>query len=373
MPRNTPVDYEAAPNDALAKWVAQRYAAQADYENLLNERENQILALSEASGPRSDKYLNAKKDLDRAEHEYERINANIRRPLSRWELPFWVLVAFALALAFFEAPVNKFLFDVALQSSNLTSWTISFGFACALLLLAHVAGFSLRQIWSSYRKRIVWSSLIIFILMIGILFVLVSILTVARASFAAEAGTIRDLLSEVRTTIQSAGVWGALRSAFSNLSALVLATVNIGGIFMTTMLSFFKHVADKDFDAVATTVERRRKHLAKIVKDFVSRKSKIVKDFAPDLAGHGAVHKTANMNIIELKKRLGHELEEEDRHVIDRLDTMAEESEHWRDASTETTNVVSAKRPASASGQGPNSPTNRREPTLVAGERREAG
>ena len=372
MPRNTPVDYEATPSDALAKWQAQRYAAEADYQNLLNERENQILALSEKSGPRSDKYLNAKKDLDRAERDYERINATIRRPLSRWELPFWVLLIFALALAFFEAPVNKFLFDVALQSSNLTSWTISFGFACALLLLAHVAGFSLRQIWSDYRKRVVWSSLVIFLLMASILFALVSILTVARASFSAEAGTIRDLLSEVKTTIESVGMWGALRNAFSNLSALVLATVNLGGIFMTMMLSFFTHDPDKDFDAVARTVERRRKRLAKIVKEFVGEKSKIVKDFAPDLAGHGAVHKTANMNIIELKRRLGQELEDEDRLVIDKTDTMAEESEHWHDVSTETTNVVSARKPTPAtSGQPP--PAARREPTLVSGERREAG
>lgn len=372
MPRNTPVDYEATPSDALAKWQAQRYAAEADYQNLLNERENQILALSEKSGPRSDKYLNAKKDLDRAERDYERISATIRRPLSRWELPFWVLLIFALALAFFEAPVNKFLFDVALQSSNLTSWTISFGFACALLLLAHVAGFSLRQIWSDYRKRIVWSSLVIFLLMASILFVLVSILTVARASFSAEAGTIRDLLSEVKTTIESVGMWGALRNAFSDLSALVLATVNLGGIFMTMMLSFFTHDPDKDFDAVARTVERRRKRLAKIVKEFVGEKSKIVKDFAPDLAGHGAVHKTANMNIIELKRRLGQELQDEDRLVIDKTDTMAEESEHWHDVSTETTNVVSARKPTPAiSGQPP--PAARREPTLVSGERREAG
>jgi hypothetical protein len=338
----------------------------------LNERGNQIVSLSEKAGPRSDKYLNAKKDLDRAEQEYERINATIRRPLHRWELPFWVLLSFAFALAFFEAPVNKFLFDVALQSSNLTSWTISFGFACALLLLAHVAGFSLRQVWSTYRKRIVWSSLVIFVLMAAILFVLVSILTVARASFAAEAGTIRDLLSDVRTTLQSVGVWGALRNAFGNLSALVLATVNIGGIFMAMMLSFFTHDPDKDFDAVAHTVERRRRRLAKIVREFISRKEKVVKEFAPDLAGHGALHRTANMNIIEMKRRLGQELDGEDSEVIDKLDTMAEDSEHWRDASTETTNVVTARKAAPPSPQ-PGPSAVRREPTLVAGERREAG
>jgi len=82
------------------------------------------------------------------------------------------------------------------------------------------------------------------------------------------------------------------------------------------------------------------------------------------------------MNIIELKKRLGQELEEEDRFVIDRSDTMAEESEHWQDASSEVTSVVSTRRvtpSASSAGQSPQAGGARREPTLVTSERREAG
>ena len=37
----------------------------------------------------------------------------------------------------------------------------------------------------------------------------------------------------------------------------------------------------------------------------MSGKEKVVRDFAPQLAGHGANYKTANKNVIELKKRLG--------------------------------------------------------------------
>ena len=37
------------------------------------------------------------------------------------------------------------------------------------------------------------------------------------------------------------------------ISALVLVTVNIGGIFMTMMLSFLTHDPDKDLDAASRT------------------------------------------------------------------------------------------------------------------------
>jgi TRAP-type C4-dicarboxylate transport system permease small subunit len=374
MPKKQSGRYQIEPAEALAKWLGQRYDAEAAYQDILNRRGNQILAISERCGPRSERYVAQQNELDAAEREDERIRVVVGRPLNRWHIPFWVLVAFGLALAFFEAPVNKFLFDVALQSSNLFSWTISFGFACALLILAHIAGFSLRQIWSEHRRRIVWSSLVIFILMFFALFVLVSILTIARAWFSAEAGTIRDLVSDVTSTVQAVGIWTTLRNAFADISALVLVTVNIGGILMTMMLSFFTHDPDKDLDAASRAVERHRARLAKIAKEFVSSKEKIVRDFAPQLAGHGANYKTANKNVIELKKRLGQPLDEQDNRVIDERDRLAEDSEHWLDISSPgpQIEIVSDRTKAPGATQQASPGPGRRDPTFTDG-RRQAG
>lgn len=368
--RKSPADYEADPAEALAQAQGQRYASRADYENLLNERENHILGLSEKSGPKSDRFLNARKDLEKAEREFERIHAVVRRPLNRWAFPPRVFLLLALLLAAFEAPVNKFLFDAALESTNLASIGISFGFACGLLFLAHVAGLSLRQIWSEHRKRVVWTSVVLFLLMLAVLFALVSILTVARATFSAEAGTIRDLLSDVGSTIRQAGIFGALARAMSDMSALVLATVNIGGIFMTMMLSFFMHDADKDFDQASRTVERQRRKLSEIVDEFTTSKNKIVKEYAPHLAGHSANYKTANMTVIALKKRLGQEFEDEDHIVIDKLDTLAEDSAHYPDVQKVTAEIRPVRQPGPGTGPGPVlSGGARREPKFAAGER----
>lgn len=375
MQKKSSGGFQTDPSDALAKWLGQRFDAEHAYVDMINRRENQILACSEETGPHSEKYLNAARDVEAAEREDERIRVVVGRPLNKWHLPFWVLIAFGLALAFFEAPVNKFLFDVALQSSNLFSWTISFGFACALLLLAHVAGFSLRQVWSEHRKKVVWSSLIIFVLMFGGLFTLVSILTIARAWFSAEAGTIHDLVSGVASTLQSVGVWGALRNAFSDMSALVLVTVNIGGILMTMMLSFFTHDPDKDFDSAARAVDRRRTALAKIVKEFNKRKARIVSDHVPQLAGHSANYKTANKNVIELKNRLGQPLDEQDHRLLDERDTLAEDSDHWQDINRQTRTdprAASRKQGPIGSVSLPASP-GRREPSLNVRGQNQAG
>lgn len=317
----------ADPHEALAKFEAHRAGARASYEDILNQRGNLIYALNERSGPRSKPYQNAEHELDRNRAEHDRIKSVIRRPLNRWQVRGWIIVIVGVVLALLEAPVNKFLFDVALQSSNLASYTISIMFASVLLILAHVCGRSLRQIWSEYRKRVVWSSLLIFLLTIVVLATLVSILTVARASFAASSGSIEDLFQGVRSTVGTLGIWGALLNAFSDLSALVLATINIGGIFMTMMLAFFTHDPDKDFDQAARAVERDQKKLDKIHRAYLKAKAAIIKDLAPDLSGFSANHKAANMGVIESKRRLGFPLESIDHEVIDKLDQMSEDAE----------------------------------------------
>ena len=320
-------DFANDPALSLAKWQGEKYAARASYEKILNERENKILSLSEKSGLRSQSYKEAEKDLDRAEREFERIHSAVRRPLNKWRIAPIYLVIIGGVLALLEAPINKFLFDVALQSSNLGSYAISIMFAAALLIIAHVAGKSLRQVWSDYRKRIVWSSLIAFLLAILVLAFLVCVLTVARASFSANNATIHDLFSNVSTSIGALGLVGTLLASFSDISALVLLTVNFGGIFMTMMLSFFSHDPDKDFDAASTAVEKDRRRLSKLNRSFVAAKEAVIRDFAPDLMGFSSNYKTANSHVIELKRRLAVPLEEDDHFVIDRLDTLAEDAE----------------------------------------------
>jgi hypothetical protein len=320
-------DHAADPYEALGKAEARRAEAKAGYVEILNQRDNKLAALNDSTGPRSKIHRDAERRLQKSETEYERIKTAVRRPLNKWQVRGWLLVLVGAVLALLEAPVNKFLFDMALQSNSFASYTISIAFAAFLLILAHVCGRSLRQIWSEYRRRIVWSSLLIFLLTLVVLFTLVSILTVGRASFAANSGGIEDLFRGVRSSVGSIGLWGTLFGAFSEISALILATINIGGIFMTMMLAFFTHDPDKDFDHMARMLAADREALDRIHGKYIEARSATIKDMATDLAGFSANFRSANATVIEYKRRLGEPLTAAEDEVIDELDQMSEDAD----------------------------------------------
>ncbi len=333
MAQNTPT-YRTDPAQELATWRNHRYAAMAEYEKILNERGNELLAVNEKCGPMSEHYKSAKGSLDKAEREYERIHSVIRRPLNKHRVRWIFFAVFALALALLEAPVNKYLFDVALNGSSFVSYTVSVAFAFFVLVLAHVAGRSIRQVWSEYRRKVLWTSLALFLLLAVVLAGIVVVLTVGRASTSAvsELSNFEDLLSNVRSNVTSLGLWGTVAAAFSNISALVLATVNIGAIFMTMMLAFFTVDPDKDFDAAASEVEGHKAKITKLYRRYIREKKAVLAKFAPDLAGHSANYSSANGKVIELKTKLGMPIEDEDRVIIDFRDQLSEDAE--RDEAT---------------------------------------
>jgi hypothetical protein len=321
--------YRIDPAEELANWRNRKYAAEAAYVEVLNARGNDLMPINKKYGPQSEPYRMLKDKLHSAKEEFERIHIAVRRPLNRHRVRWIFFAAFALALALLEAPVNKYLFDVALNGSSFVSYSVSVAFAFFVLVLAHVAGRSIRQAWSEYRRKVLWTPVALFLLLSFVLAGIVSVLTVGRASTSAvaELSNFNDLLSNVRSNVTSLGLWGTFADAFSNISALVLATVNIGAIFMTMMVAFFTVDPDKDFEAAAGEVEKHEAELAKLHKEHVRRTNDVIARYAPDLAGHSANFKTASGKVIELKTKLGMPLEAEDREIIDLRDTLSEDAE----------------------------------------------
>lgn len=326
--KRSTIDDNVSPQDALAEWEGRRYGAHSEYLKIINLRENELLDASGKVGPRSSSFVNAKHDLQKAEMQRDGIQGVLRRPLNKYHVRGGYFAAFAVALALLEAPVNKFLFDVAMQSLGIFSFLASVVLALCLLILAHLAGKSIRQVWSEYRRRVVWSSLAVFLLILTVLTGIVGILTVGRAlTSASTLASFQDMFSAVQNTVASRGFWGALADAFSDISALILATVNIGGIFASMMLAFFTHDPDKDFDAAAGEVDHLRAHLDKLDAQYSKAKAAVIRRHAPDLTVFSTSFKNANMHVIEAKKKLGLSLDDEDRLMIDKLDTLAEDSE----------------------------------------------
>ncbi len=326
MARNPEV-HPADPRSMLAESVAKRFEAKASYKDILDARGNALMSVNERSGPRSKAYMVLAGKLKKDEQQLERIKTAVRRPISRWGVRTGVLVIFGTGLALLEAFANKFLFDVALQSAGIVSYAVSAAITAFLLLMAHIGGRSIRQVWSDFRRKIIWSAPIIFVISIGLACLIVSVLTVARAAFASQGGTIGDLLSGIQGNVQSLGPIGTLAAALSDTSALVLACINLGGVGATFLLAFFSHDSDRDFDHAQNSVDRGEKAMEKIHNAYLEERTKTVKHFAPDLVGYAANYNSANARVIELKTRLQLPLDDDDRFVLTDLDQMSEDAE----------------------------------------------
>jgi hypothetical protein len=294
----------------------------------------------------------------------------VRRPISRIGIPLSAIIGVGVLLALLEAPANKFLFDAALQSSGFVSYSVSVGLTAFLLLLAHFAGRSVRQVWMDYRHKVVWSNVLIFLATICIATTIIGILTVARAAFGAEVSSIDALVNGIQTNVTSRGPFGALLAALGDMSALVLATINLGGFFVALFIAFFTHDSDRDYDQAQSALDRAEKRLRTIHAVYLKQRARIVKGVAPDLIGFAANYNDANRRVIELKTRLGMPLEDDDRLVLTDLDQMSEDADR-ADEPVPLPTPPDAPRPPGGNPHG----TQRLEPTIasVVGLRRQTG
>lgn len=322
------------PEEELARWLGTRQKHHSEYVKLLNERKNELLAIQIDHGPRSDIYKNAKRELDRHDSQFERIQAVIRRPINKVGIAPWTFWLFALALAVFEAPINKFLFDYAIQGTNLTSYIVSTVFAVLLLLLAHLGGKCIRQVWSEFRRRVVWSNLAVAALSIVVLALLISILTIGRARYSAGAADpgLGNLFSEIGGQVGQLGFFGSLVAAFSDTSALVLFTVNLGGVLAALLLGFFSHDPDKDLDHADTALQKSSRQIAHLQKKYAKSRAKAIRKLSPDLTGTSRNYAESNNRIIEIKTLLRLPLDQTDGFILDSLDDLASEAEENEDA-----------------------------------------
>jgi succinate dehydrogenase hydrophobic anchor subunit len=314
----------ADPQTELAENIARRMVAKAAYQGVLDQRNSALVTVAERHGERSKPYIHIRQRLEKDEAQLERIKVVVRRPVSRMTVRPWMLLVVGIVLALLEAPANKFLFDVALQSTGLASFGASAAVTAFLLILAHFAGRGIRQVWSDYRRRVIFSSLVTFIVCIAVATFMVGVLTVARAAFADESASIADIVKGVSGSVTDQGPLNAIGQALTNTSALVLACINIGGIVVTLLLAFFSHDSDRDYDHAQAHVAEGEKALAKMHARYLNAREKLVRQFAPDLLGYVGNYNAANQRVIELKTRLDRPLDEDDRFILTDLDKFSD-------------------------------------------------
>lgn len=240
----------AAPNE-LDRLMGERVRHAQDYQTVLANRDDEVARLRRALGPASERWKILTAARDRANYEYEALAGQIGRPISRLAMPMSAFFAFAVGVAIGEAFANKFLFDVALQTSNIFSLLVSFIVALFMFIAAHFAGVLVRQTWSEHKRKFYPAHVLIASTIFAVLVCVLAILTVGRAETSAAVLTngFDGLFSSLGGKVGSGGeLLAVLGAALGDQNALLLATVNALGILAAFVLGYLAHDPDKHFD-----------------------------------------------------------------------------------------------------------------------------
>lgn len=280
IPRGRTLDLEAV-GRGLASQID---GFRTELDGLFEQRGHRVDILERTIGPASERYLRVKEQYEDARNSVENARVLVRnRELMRHQFNWLLYAAFAVLFLLFEAPINKFVFDVAFGSLAFYSWSGAITLGLILLILAHFDGVALRQVWSESRKRLYVGRIAQFFVLSAFLLLAVACLAVARYRFAL-IGTDQGLGSLVGdiSNVQSVGdIWALVRQAFSDTTAQILAIANAGGILAAVVVAMISHDPDANYDSASRRLARADHALHKLEREYGKALARINREFAP--------------------------------------------------------------------------------------------
>lgn len=315
---------QSAP-DELDRLMGERVRHRQEYQRILAHRDDQIDRLNHGIGPGSESWQILLDDKANARGEYEAIAGQLGRPVNRYLMSSNLFYLSAAICAAVEAPVNKFMFDIALQGSNVASFVVSFVAAAFLLLAAPLAGKLTRQVWSEYRTKFYVSNAIMAAGIMLVLFLVLSILTIARAEFSAAALTTGlDGLFSLSQKVASEGILSSVINALSDTSALVLLTFNVLGIMGAFLVGYITHDSDKHFDKAYEKHKGADRSLARRDRKFKAELDKARERARQKLDEINVRYTAANAAIVTQKTARHLTLDDDDKFALPELDRLLE-------------------------------------------------
>jgi hypothetical protein len=255
--------------------------------DLLRKRKQERLDIAEKTlGPNSERYRRAKEAYDDAVEGVgvARNKVGNREPKRRHLNPF-VYATFAVLFIALEAPINKFVFDVAFGSLALYSWGGAITLGLVLLLVSHFDGVALRHVWSESDRRVYVGKVFQVLFLTGFLIVAVLALAVARYQFSI-VGTSLDLgalvgnLDKVQTIDD---IMSLITLAFSDSSARLLAVANGGAIVVAIFVAMLVHDPDENYDAALRKLDGMERKIRRLDVRYEKALGKINSDFEPGI------------------------------------------------------------------------------------------
>jgi hypothetical protein len=264
-----------------------------------------IEAVERTYGPNADIRKIILKHLNEADRDRERIKGELgmRGPNRRY-VPAVVYVAVSLLVALFVAPLDKFIFDVALPSPEIVNWMVAFCLGLMLFVFAHFNGIALREMRSERRRRVNWKNLILFIFWTALLVLAILTLAVARWRFSlmGGAGSLADLVDGAKEHLRTVGVWEFLKTALSDPAAQMLTAINAFGVILAMFLAFTSHDSDEDYDYAIRERDRLRAELNRLDKARARQIGRIERQFASQIRRLTSQVAIAGARVRELRK-----------------------------------------------------------------------
>jgi hypothetical protein len=264
---------------------------QRELDHLRKRKQEKTDIAEKTLGPDSERYRRANKAYGDAVEGVE-VARNLvgNREPKRHHLNPFVYAAFAVLFITLEAPINKFVFDVAFGSLALYSWGGAITLGLVLLALSHFDGIALRHVWSESDRRIYVSKVLQFLFLTSFLIVAVLALAVARYQFSIigtslDLGTLVGNLDEVQTIDD---IMSLIRLAFSDSSARLLAVANSGAIVVAIFVAMLVHDPDENYDAALRKLDGMERKIRRLDVRYEKSLGRINRDYEPGIARLGA-------------------------------------------------------------------------------------
>jgi hypothetical protein len=311
------------PSEDEARAVGARQASIDQYKGLLGERDSELGLVRRNYGPESYQWINLEADLRNADDKCDVIFARLQRLSDGFQIRArWFVLAF-VALAILEMPINKFMIDNIMRTSNIGSYLVSFFTTFAMLALAHFSGHKIRQVRSAYQEKVYWSYVVLAGVLMAILALFVGALTIGRAFFSV-AGPVtagRDIFAEIGQQIASAGgPLTAFLQALQVKDAFFLACLNTVGIALAFVAAFVNYDSDKVYQSALDDKAKAKSGLLKLFRRYIKKVDVIERKYAPRLAVISAGHSAQNSKVVGLKRLRNAELDADDQFDITGLD-----------------------------------------------------
>lgn len=262
-------------------------AFEKELEFMLGRKKERLEIADRTLGPESQPYLRAKALYDDSLRgvEVARIRVKNREPKRRQLHPL-VYAAFAILFIALEAPINKFVFDVAFGSLALYSWGGAITLGLVLLLVSHFDGVALRHVWSESERRIYLGKVAQFLFLSTFLIVAILALAVARYQFSIigtslDLGTLVGNLDKVQSIEDILSLIGL---AFSDSSARLLAVANGGAIVVAIFVAMLVHDPDENYDAALRKLDRMEAKIKRLDTKYERALGSINREYEPEIA-----------------------------------------------------------------------------------------